>query len=379
MKKTLTVLISLLVFASILCFSSLADDSIEPTPGETTEFCKPAGDANSDGKINLSDVSLILEYLAKWDVTVAEDQLDAVNDGNVDLKDVTAILKHVAKWSTVRLGHNDTLEIVTAATCKAQGEIKLTCTVCNQEETVITGTTSCKYDKRIDVEPTCGTIGLEIDVCVMCGEKIEKTLPATGKHQYRKIATTDPTCVVDGFDTFYCDVCCHTYDKKLPATGKHHTVHGICTICGKNNGSEYSKVYTVGQTWVVNGQWEFTVNSVKLHKLCNNVTNAIEGYTDEQVVIINYTYKNIGYNGPVLDLYINNIDFIVHDEYGDKASVYSCIGIKQAKAIKKGESCTAEEDFVLKNFSHGILLEVSQYVDDGSYKENATFVLKITE
>lgn len=46
---------------------------------------------------------------------------------------------------------------------------------------------------------------------------------------------------------------------------------------------------------MVDGQWKFTVNPVTLHRLCNSYTNKREEYTDEQVIRIDYTYKNLGY------------------------------------------------------------------------------------
>lgn len=61
------------------------------------------GDATGDGNINLSDVSLILKSIAKWDVTLDIDAADVTGDGNVNLSDVSLILKYIAKWD-VTLG-----------------------------------------------------------------------------------------------------------------------------------------------------------------------------------------------------------------------------------------------------------------------------------
>ncbi len=57
-----------------------------------------AGDANGDGKINLSDVSRILQYIAKWDVTLSTDAADVTGDGKVNLSDASRILQYIAKW-----------------------------------------------------------------------------------------------------------------------------------------------------------------------------------------------------------------------------------------------------------------------------------------
>jgi len=56
------------------------------------------GDADSNGKINLADVSGILKKVAKWNVTPDEDASDVNLDGKVNLADVSMILKKIAKW-----------------------------------------------------------------------------------------------------------------------------------------------------------------------------------------------------------------------------------------------------------------------------------------
>lgn len=53
------------------------------------------GDADGNGSVNLSDVTLTLKYIAKWDVTV-KDGADFNRDGVINLLDVTAILRTVA-------------------------------------------------------------------------------------------------------------------------------------------------------------------------------------------------------------------------------------------------------------------------------------------
>lgn len=59
------------------------------------------GDVNGDTKINLADVSLILKYIAKWDVVLDLDAADVTDDGNVNLADVSLMLKYIAKWDVV--------------------------------------------------------------------------------------------------------------------------------------------------------------------------------------------------------------------------------------------------------------------------------------
>lgn len=61
------------------------------------------GDANTDGKINLSDVSVILQFIASWDVLINEFAADANADGKINLSDVSLLLQYIAGWD-VTLG-----------------------------------------------------------------------------------------------------------------------------------------------------------------------------------------------------------------------------------------------------------------------------------
>lgn len=57
------------------------------------------GDADTNSKTNLGDVSLILKYIAKWDVTLDTDA--ATVDGKINLADVALTLKYIAGWDVV--------------------------------------------------------------------------------------------------------------------------------------------------------------------------------------------------------------------------------------------------------------------------------------
>ena len=59
------------------------------------------GDVNRDTKINLADVSLMLKYIAKWNVEPDLGAADVTGDGKVNLGDVSLLLKFIAKWDVV--------------------------------------------------------------------------------------------------------------------------------------------------------------------------------------------------------------------------------------------------------------------------------------
>ena len=67
-----------------------------------------AGDANGDGVCNIADVSHLLKYIAKWDVTVQKISADCNTDGKLNASDVTAMLKHIAKWDLLIFGITST-------------------------------------------------------------------------------------------------------------------------------------------------------------------------------------------------------------------------------------------------------------------------------
>lgn len=74
------------------------------TCGATKDVTIPKivyGDADGNSKINLGDVSLILKYIAKWEI--AEGTFNSVNadvdcNSKINLADVSMILKYIAKW-----------------------------------------------------------------------------------------------------------------------------------------------------------------------------------------------------------------------------------------------------------------------------------------
>ena len=380
--------------------------------------------AVNDGQVNLNDVTAVLQHIAGW-TTVRLGH----NDTATVLSKSTCQVQGETKLSCAACGSEETVEIPKThciydkvisipPTCGSDGLERDTCIMCNKVvEVTLRATGNHTYEMKSKTSPTCVADGIEIYECKVCCESYSIKLSATGNHTYQMKSRTNPTCVADGVEIYECSVCRHSYNVKLsatgshsfalsnsvaptcsangvdtyyctvcnktenrtvPATGYHHTVHGICVDCGRNDGSYDTRVYTIGQTWVVAGQWELTINSVTTHKLCNSTENAYEGYTDEQVITINYTYKNIGYRTDGLNLYLNNADFIVHDETGAQAKLYPCQKKKKAQQITVGQSCTAEEAFVLRTHSNGIIFEVNQYVADGSRKEHATFVLKIS-
>ena len=134
--------------------------------------------------------------------------------------------------------------------------------------------------------------------------------------------------------------------------------------------------YSVGQTWKVDGEWEFTITGVKEHKLCNNYVNKTYGYSNQQVVAISYTYKNIGYKD---ELWMSLGTFNVYDGEGEAAKEYSCscYSNKNPEQCVVGTKCSATEMYVLSNPSNSILISGGRYPSNGGSKQSAAFKINL--
>lgn len=172
-----------------------------------------------------------------------------------------------------------------------------------------------------------------------------------------------------------CDQCsrCNRY---VAGTALGHDYNkGKCTRCGERE-EGYYETYNIGETWLVDGdkgQWEFTVNSVTVHYNCNSIWDRDEGYNGEQIVIINYTYKNISYTfGSGLGVFL--IDFEVYDEQGENADIYACTHKKEYANIIPGMKHTASQAYALPNDSTEIVLVVNRNFMDGV---TAKFILPV--
>ncbi|MBR5815893.1 MAG: hypothetical protein IKY38_00555, partial [Anaerotignum sp.] len=71
------------------------------------------GDANSDGKVNAMDSTLLRRYLAKWDnIQINTDAMDVNADGNVDTLDVTILRRYLAGWPNISLKAANSLNLM---------------------------------------------------------------------------------------------------------------------------------------------------------------------------------------------------------------------------------------------------------------------------
>ncbi len=86
-----------------------ADVDADGNPIMKCDFCGTVeaasvvyGDVTGEGDVNLSDVSRLLQFIAKWEgVEVNTVAADVTGEGDVNLSDVSRLLQFIAKWDVV--------------------------------------------------------------------------------------------------------------------------------------------------------------------------------------------------------------------------------------------------------------------------------------
>lgn len=141
-----------------------------------------------------------------------------------------------------------------------------------------------------------------------------------------------------------------------------------------SDGARIEKTYQAGEKWIVDGQWEFTIDSVET----TNNRNEFWSKDPNQVVIINYSYRNLGYTSDFMDLYFSS--FTVIDGNGEVAETYPVLVSTYPKETPVGASCVgAQVAYGLNNESSTITIQVEKYSHEGTIpvKEKTTFKVPV--
>ena len=151
---------------------------------------------------------------------------------------------HSHKWDKGR--------VTKEPSCKEEGEILYTCSVCKGTKVeALAKTNNHQWGAwKTTTEPTCSTKGKEIRTCKVCSKTEEKAIP-TIPHTVVKEADKAATCTEDGYKgREYCSVCNTTIKERtvIPATGhdvklvgakdstctsKGYSGNEVCKTCGK--------------------------------------------------------------------------------------------------------------------------------------------------
>lgn len=138
------------------------------------------------------------------------------------------------------------------------------------------------------------------------------------------------------------------------------------------NKVDQSGALKVGETWTVDGQWELTITDV--HK--TDERNEFSSQKPEAVYIVDYTYKNTGYEDEtgIMDGLFMSIDSMVVDHDGEMGYSYSGDTEKYPEETPVGATCNAQACIGV-NHSGDFTIVVVQY-DGKSEKQMQTFVLE---
>ena len=137
----------------------------------------------------------------------------------------------------------------------------------------------------------------------------------------------------------------------------HQYVCGICVTCGKvyPYSSYDSEPLSLGQTWTVKDEWSFTLLGVGTHDYCT--TAAADA--DQRVIILRYTYKNLGFESSFDDLTFDSMTFTVIEDSGAVATACPCPHKKVATPCDEGEFRGAEETYLVATTCRSITLRVT--------------------
>ena len=138
----------------------------------------------------------------------------------------------------------------------------------------------------------------------------------------------------------------------------------------KNPSSTNQEAYEIGETWVVEGQWKLTIDSVEE----TQDRNEFSDLQPAAVYIVTYTYENLGYEDDIMDgLYISIDDTIV-DSAGKMGYSYPGDISLYPQETPIGATCQGQTCIGVDNPGN-FKVNVSEY-DGNDEKQTATFNLE---
>lgn len=130
-------------------------------------------------------------------------------------------------------------------------------------------------------------------------------------------------------------------------------------------------VYRIGETWVVEGQWKITVDSVEETADRNEYSDK----TPEAVYIMTYTYENLGYESDFMDgLFVDLEDGIV-DNSGKMGYSYPGDITLYPQETPVGAVCEAQACIGVDN-PGSFRINFSRYDGNGE-KQTAVFEVEV--
>lgn len=149
--------------------------------------------------------------------------------------------------------------------------------------------------------------------------------------------------------------------------------NGSSNSSGSQNQSAAKSEFAIGETWMVDGQWELTVDSIE--EISDR--NEFADQNPAAVYVVSYTYNNLGYkdaNGIMDGLFFSLDDSIVDCE-GSMGYSYPGEVQKYPQQIPVGANCSAQVCIGVDHAGTPIRLNVNDYDGNGT-KQSATFIVQ---
>ena len=144
------------------------------------------------------------------------------------------------------------------------------------------------------------------------------------------------------------------------------------TITTKNENSS-DKVYVLNEEWIVDSQWRLKITEVKTTQdRSKHIKDKIA-----QVVIIKYTYENLGFKNEYQDLFLTPRTVI--DGAKNEARIYPVNSSKYPEPTPVGAISESAMGYGLSVESDKIKISFIQFDKDGKKMESATFEVPVTK
>lgn len=184
-------------------------------------------------------------------------------------------------------------------TCWMPGTRTFTCTLCGttKDEYIYPGHDT--YVAQV-IEPTCTSTGKQITKCTRCAYSYDRTLPKID-HSYVAGETVPPTCTEDGYTVYSCENCTAVTNGDLVYHSGHVWSGNNCTVCGEICEHTYvDGICTAcghGGPAYVQGFYEIE-NAAQLYWFAaqvNSGNNGINGKLIANIDLNNGIWTSIGY------------------------------------------------------------------------------------
>jgi len=140
----------------------------------------------------------------------------------------------------------------------------------------------------------------------------------------------------------------------------------------KNENSS-DKIYGLNEEWIVDGQWRLKITEVKTTQdRTKHIKEKIA-----QVVIIKYTYENLGFKNEYQDLFLTPRTVV--DGAEKEARIYPVNSSKYPEPTPIGAISESAMGYGLSTESDKIKISFSQFNQDGKTMETATFEVPVTK